>query len=80
MQIGLTVATPKAAFVNCRLTGSRLQTCREPSMLALPSPAEYKQACNFMGPLRIPIADPEISLTVCLVGCCERRVDYVSQC
>jgi len=67
MQIGLAAAaTTKEAFVNCRLRGTGLQTCREPTTLASPSPAEYKQACNFMGPLWLPTAEPENSPTVWL--------------
>jgi len=59
MQIGLAAAATKVAFVNRR---TRLQTCRERVTLAgvtARPPAEYKQACNFMGPLWVPTAEPE---------------------
>jgi len=47
MQIALAPAAAKAASVKCRLDG-RANTSTSPP------PTEYKQACNFMGPLRVP--------------------------
>jgi len=73
MQIGLATAATKAAFVNCRLAGP--DDC-EPRT-SPPSPTEYKQACNFMGPLPIPTAESENRLAVCAVftvGYLRRRV------
>jgi len=63
MQIGLVQSVTKPAFVNCRLRARRLQQTRENSTLASLSPAEYKQACNFTGPLRVPTAEPDNTLT-----------------
>jgi len=63
MQIGL-AATAKEALVNCRRAAHECKHVANPARLVAVNavatpPAEYKQACNFMGPLWLPTAVPE---------------------